>query len=116
MARHDRVVLHGRIFEGGPLMEKPFMISQLHDGSLVWSTRFIPRPKGWVLAAADQVTRYGRQLADIERQMMVLYAGIEHPLWRDRNGVFDAWLAFIGQFHGNNREVLTRTFWQAYYS
>lgn len=59
---------------------------------------------GPFVAAAEQATRYARQIAVLD---------VNSP---DKLRVFNAWQAFISQFSGNNREVLSRTFWQAYYS
>lgn len=58
------------------------------------------------VAAADQATRYGRQCAVLNTEYTE----------RDFGRVFDAWLIFLGQFNGQVREVLSRTFWQAYNS
>lgn len=76
-----------------------------------WRDRFAPpylRMKGTFVAAADQATRYGRQMASM------------NTVPTETNGnslrVFYAWQHFISQFEGNTREVLTRTFWQAFYS
>lgn len=72
-----------------------------------WRERYAPpivRMKGAFVAAADQATRYGRQCA------MLNTAQYE----REFIQVFDAWLMFLGQFRQDLREVLSRTFWQAY--
>jgi hypothetical protein len=63
-------------------------------------------PHGWFSQAAEQATRYGWQLAYLNIQFAEENFG----------AVWEAWIAFIEQFQGNVREVLTRTFWQAYNS
>ena len=73
-----------------------------------WRQRYAPpivRMKGSFVCAADQVTRYARQLADMNDASHASF----HAVW-------EAFWQFIEQFDGNNREVLTRTFWRAYNS
>jgi len=72
-----------------------------------WRERYAPpiiRMRGSFVAAADQAARYGRQCAELN--------AMEHE--RSFGAVFDAWLAFLSQFNSSLREVLSRTFWQAY--
>lgn len=90
-----------------------------------WRERFAPpqvrRPNQFV-AAADQVVRYGRQLCNIEWNVRV--ASAEHGMTMEeeiyqRSGYAEVWAAyaaFLSQFQGSTREVLSRTFWQAYHS
>lgn len=88
-----------------------------------WRERFaspqVRRPNQFV-AAADQVVRYGRQLSHIEWNIRwsagrgdevseIHYHSAFQALW-------DSFDQFISQFPGALREVLTRTFWQAYNS
>lgn len=68
-----------------------------------WRERYMRR--GPFVAAADQAVRYGRQMAVLNPQST-----------HDAQRIFNAWLAFISQFRGNVREVLTRTFWEAFYA
>lgn len=73
-----------------------------------WQERYAPpsiRKLNPFVAAAEQATRYGRQVAAL--------SPFATP---DMVNVFAAWQGFIAQFEGNVREVLTRTFWQAYHS
>jgi hypothetical protein len=74
-----------------------------------WRERYAPpiiRMRGMLVAAVDQATRYGRQAAQLNVP--------EHEA--DLSRVIDAWLAFLGQFSGTTRDVVSRTFWYAYNS
>lgn len=91
-----------------------------------WRERYaapiIRRPNPFI-AAADQVMRYGRQLSNIDWNLRMSAAveqggNIDAEIFQ-RSGYMAVWEAyenFIAQFDGNVREVLTRTFWQAYHA
>jgi len=88
-----------------------------------WRDRYAPpviRIRGSFIAAADQVTRYGRQLGAMDWQIRYGAAGGDDPhtalVQVGYFTVWDAFQRFMDQFEGSNREVLTRTFWQAYHS
>lgn len=72
-------------------------------------------------AAAEQVTRYGRQLSFIDwnlRMQANERGDIDAETLQNSGymGVWKAYQTFIAQFNSSVSEVLTRTFWQAYYS
>ena len=92
-----------------------------------WRERYAPpivRMKGAFLAGADQATHYARQLAWLDTNIMFTAVDSPEPdlqswnrFMENRSAVWRAWLHFIDQFErAMVREVLTRTFWQAYYS
>lgn len=83
-----------------------------------WRERYAPpiiRMRGPFIAAVDQATRYGRQIGDIDAQHAWLSGG-HYTLIEHRSQIWEAWCHFVNQFNSNVREVLTRTFWSAYYA